>query len=243
MKISIFFPFLNDWATVGSLILSAIATVEPICEDYEVIVVDDGSNEQAKEMLRLLEKRFEKLKVITHGKNRGYGGALKTGFAESRLDWIFYTDCDAQYDVRELKSLIEKISDGVDVVQGYKIKRNDPWYRVVIGKLYHYTTAHLFDLKIRDVDCDFRLIRKSMIDKITLEENSGVICVELVRKLQVAGARFMEVPVHHYYRTSGKSQFFNFRRIFRVGKDLGKLWYRLVWQKRTDSTRSVAADS
>lgn len=231
-SLSIFFPFLNDWGTVGSLVLSAVTTAEVLTDDYEVIIVDDGSNESAKDMLRKIAQKFDHVRVITHEKNRGYGGALKTGFKESKFDWIFYTDCDAQYDVRELAKLAEKVGSEVDVVQGYKIKRADPWYRTALGRLYHHTAAFFFGLKIRDVDCDFRLMRKKIFDKVSLEESSGVICVEMIKKIQDAGFNFIEVPVHHFWRTSGKSQFFNFRRLYRVWRDLMKLWEKLVFNKR-----------
>jgi len=232
LSITIFFPFLNDWATVGSLILSAIATLKPLTDDYEVLIIDDGSNEQAKDMLKLTEKQLPNVRIITHEKNRGYGGALKSGFSAASKDYIFYTDCDAQYDVRELKLLIEKLGPNVDVVQGYKIKRNDPWYRVIIGKTYHFLVSKAFGLKIRDVDCDFRLIKRTVFDKVKLYENSGVICIELMKKIESSGFKIVEVPVHHFYRTSGKSQFFNIRRLLSVGKNLVKLWWKLIIKKQ-----------
>jgi glycosyltransferase involved in cell wall biosynthesis len=168
------------------------------------------------------------VKVVHHKKNRGYGGALRTGFAEARKEFIFYTDGDAQYDVRELKKLVRAMRDDIDIVNGYKIKRHDPWYRLVIGKLYHAVTRFAFGFTIRDVDCDFRLLRREIFGKIQLKHNSGVICVEMIKKIHDAGFRFAEVPVTHFFRASGKSTFFKFSRIFRVGIDLTKLWWRLV---------------
>ena len=116
----------------------------------------------------------------------------------------------------------------VDVVQGYKTRRLDPWYRLIIGKIYQNTMKFMFGLKIKDVDCDFRLIRRTVFDKVTLENDSGVICLELVKKIQDAGFKFAEVPVNHFFRAYGKSQFFNFRRIFRVGMGVMNLWWQLV---------------
>jgi glycosyltransferase involved in cell wall biosynthesis len=193
------------------------------------VVVDDGSADRTLLALdELLKVASLPLRVVRHPRNLGYGGALRTGFACATRDWVFYTDGDAQYDVAELQSLASFARDDVDVVQGYKLARQDPWYRMLIGALYRRAAGVLFNLKIRDVDCDFRLIRRSVLQQIELEHNSGVVCLELVRKLQDAGARFVEVAVRHYPRAYGRSQFFTPRRIAEVGIDIVGLWWRLV---------------
>jgi glycosyltransferase involved in cell wall biosynthesis len=238
-SLSIFFPVYNDWGTIGSMVALAISTAEQIANDYEIILVNDGSGESTVEVLSFIEKQFPQVRVVHHKKNRGYGGALRTGFAEARKGYVFYTDGDAQYDVRELKKLVAAMRPGIDVVNGYKIKRHDPWYRIAIGKLYHTVTKLAFGFTIRDVDCDFRLMRRGVFDRIHLEHNSGVICVEMIKKLHDAGCRFAEVPVSHFFRASGKSTFFKFNRIFRVGVDLTKLWWRLVVRKEKANGKLV----
>jgi len=233
ISISNFFPVYNDWGTIGSMVALSILTLEELTDDYEIILVNDGSNQVTLDVLNFIEKEFQgKVRVVHHKKNRGYGSALKTGIKESKKDFIFYTDGDAQYDVRELKKLVGALSNGIDVVNGYKIKRNDPWYRVVIGKLYHTITKFSFGFTIRDVDCDFRLMRRSIFDNLNLESNSGTICVEMIKKMHDVGAKFAEVPVSHFFRASGKSEFFNFSRVFRVGIDLIGLWWKLVLLKK-----------
>ncbi|MBC7263701.1 MAG: glycosyltransferase family 2 protein [Chloroflexi bacterium] len=227
-SISVFFPAYNDGGTIPSMVLTAIMTLRQLTDDYEVIVVNDGSQDYTGEVLAELAQHYPELRVITHERNRGYGGALRSGFANATKELIFYTDGDAQYDARELAILYPKMTDDVDIVQGYKISRSDPWYRTLIGRIYHWTVKIAFGLKVRDVDCDFRLIRRRVFDKVKLESNSGVICVEMVKKIQDAGFKFAEVPVHHYHRAYGKSQFFNFGRIARVGIDLTRLWWQLV---------------
>jgi hypothetical protein len=113
-------------------------------------------------------------------------------------------------------------------VNGYKISRADPVHRIVIGRVYHHIVSALFGLRLRDVDCDFRLMRRTIFDRINLVKTSGIICVEMMKKIQDAGFRVVEVPVHHYHRAFGKSQFFNYRRLFRTGRDLLVLWVALV---------------
>jgi glycosyltransferase involved in cell wall biosynthesis len=204
-----------------------------------VIVVNDGSRDYTGEMLDELERRYDRVRVIHHEKNRGYGGALRTGFSQARKEFVFYTDGDAQYDVRDLPALWQAMDDSTDIVQGYKIGRSDPLHRVIIGRLYHFMTNKAFGIHLKDVDCDFRLIRRSVFDKVQLESDSGVICVEMMTKIRQAGFRIHEVPVHHYHRAYGKSQFFNFRRIARVGADLLKLWWKLRWPQLTGRERQA----
>ena len=127
--------------------------------------------------------------------------------------------------------LWEQMTTEVDWVNGYKISRSDPIHRIVIGRAYHHIVKILFGFKVRDVDCDFRLIRRRVFDKVRLEKNSGVICLEMMKKFNDAGMRVAEVPVHHYHRAHGKSQFFNFPRLFRTGIDVLRLWWSLVIRK------------
>ncbi len=232
--ISAFFPAYNDGGTIASMVVSTLMTLRRCTDDYEVIVVNDGSSDYTGELLDELARiHAPYLRVIHHPQNCGYGGALRSGFAAARKDWVFYTDGDAQYDPRELRLLVDAClakQEEVDVVNGYKISRSDPWYRLVIGRMYHHIVRWMFNFRLRDVDCDFRLIRRAVFDRVTLHSDSGTICLELVKKLQDCGFRFTEVPVHHYHRAFGRSQFFNFPRVFRTGRQLLGLWRDLVWR-------------
>lgn len=225
--ISVFFPAYNDGGTIASMVLSAILVLQSLTDDYEVIVVNDGSSDYTKDILDELEKRYEVVRVVHHEKNKGYGAALRTGFGTASKDFIFYTDGDAQYDVRDLPLLWEQMKDAVDLVQGYKISRSDPLHRVIIGRIYHWLAKLSFGLRLKDVDCDFRLMRRSIFDRVHLKSDSGVICVEMMKKIQDDGFKITEAPVRHYHRAYGRSQFFNVRRIFRVARDLLKLWWEL----------------
>ena len=229
--LSIFFPAYNDAGTIASLALVAHMTARELTDDYEVIVVEDGSPDHTGALLDEMARHFPWLKVVHHVKNRGYGGALRSGFATASKELIFYTDGDAQYDPREMKLLWEAFSENVDFVNGYKIGRSDPLHRIVIGRVYHWFVRTVFGLRLRDVDCDFRLMRKSVFEKVEVTRNSGVICVELMKKVQDHGYRIAQVPVHHFHRSYGKSQFFNFPRVARTLSDLMKLWFELVVRK------------
>ncbi len=228
-SISAFFPAYNDGGTIASMVMSVLSVLKRVTDDYEVIVVNDGSSDYTAEILEELGRLYgPQVRIIHHEKNRGYGGALQTGFAAAAKDWIFYTDGDAQYDPRELEALAGGLQAGVEVVNGYKISRSDPWYRIGIGRFYHHFVRILFGFRLRDVDCDFRLIRRSLFERVRLESTSGTICLEMVKKFQDLGVIFAEVPVHHFHRAYGRSQFFNFRRLYRTSVQLAQLWYKLV---------------
>ena len=233
--LSVFFPAYNDSGTIASLVIVALRTARRLTDDYEVIVVNDGSADGTAEILDELARVFPHVKIVHHERNRGYGGALRTGFETASRDLIFYTDGDAQYDPAEMEALWRRLDDRVDLVNGYKISRSDPLHRIFIGRVYHHTVKRLFGLKVRDVDCDFRLMRRAIFQKVRLEKNSGVICLEMMKKIQDAGFRIAEVPVHHYHRAYGKSQFFNFRRLYRTGLDVMKLWVALVIRREHES--------
>ncbi|HVG21316.1 MAG TPA: glycosyltransferase family 2 protein [Blastocatellia bacterium] len=230
--ISVFFPAYNDAGTIASLVVLADRTLRKLTDDYEIIVVNDGSADHTAQVLSELEGVYPRLRVIHHPTNLGYGSALRTGFESATRDLIFYTDGDAQYDVRELERLLPLMADDVDIVNGYKISRSDPFHRTVIGKIYCWIIKLAFMIKIRDVDCDFRLVRRASYKRVRLYSTSGTICVEMIKSFQDAGLRFAECPVHHYHRAYGKSQFFNFKRLFKTFRDLSRLWWRLVVKRQ-----------
>jgi glycosyltransferase involved in cell wall biosynthesis len=236
-SLSIFFPAYNDWGTIASMVALAHQTARGLTDDYEVIVVNDASPDHLGQILEEMRRLYPNtLRVITHPTNRGYGGALRSGFAAAGKKFIFYTDGDAQYDVRELALLWEKRA-GADLVNGYKIRRSDPPYRAVVGRAYHHFTRMLFRLPVRDVDCDFRLIRSSVFDRVNLTVDSGLICVELMARIARGNYRIAQVPVHHYHRMHGRSQFFNIPRVARVLWGMGGLWWRIFVSEARGSAR------
>jgi len=243
-SLSIFFPAYNDWGTIASMVVLAHKVAAELTDDFEIIVVNDASPDHLSEILDELAVRYPRFRAVTHDANRGYGGALRSGFAASTKTYVFYTDGDAQYDVRELRLLWEH-RDGTDLVNGYKIHRSDPWYRAVIGRVYHHFVRFWFRIPVRDVDCDFRLIRREAFDRISLTQDSGLICVEFLAKMARADARIREVPVHHYHRIHGKSQFFNFARVAKVLIGMTGLWWRIVVKKevRLESDSKTEAEA
>lgn len=230
-SISAVFPAYNDAGTIPSMVLIALMALREVTDDFEVIVTNDGSRDDTGKVLDELARRYPELKVIHHPVNQGYGCALRTGFANASKNWIFYTDGDGQYDPKELINLTQALTDGIDVVNGFKITRHDPLIRVIIGRIYHHIVKIAFGFKLKDVDCDFRLIRRDIFDKVELESRTGTICLEMVKKFQDAGYHFAEVPVNHFYRAYGKSQFFRWKHLWTTFRHLSQLWWKLVVKK------------
>lgn len=207
---------------------NAFLVLRKLTSDYEVIVVDDASTDKSRKALKKLARRHSLLRLVFHENNQGYGGALRSGFRASIKDLVFYTDGDGQYDVRELPLLLNLMTDDVNFINGIKMTRHDPTYRIFVGNLYSLLARWLFWLPVYDVDCDFRLVRRELLRRLDLKGNSGSICIELVKKAQRAGGKFRQVSVHHYERRFGRSQFFRPERLLSTLFELARLWFGLM---------------
>jgi len=241
MSLTAFFPAYNDQHTIENIVRTAAAEMRKVTDNFEVLVVDDGSKDQTGAILDRLSAELPFLRVIHHPKNLGYGAALITGFTNAKKDLIFYTDGDGQYDVREMHNLFAQLKPNIDLVNGYKVKRADAWYRILIGTAYRRAMRLVFRLQIRDVDCDFRLFRRYIFETISLESRSGVICVEMAKKFERAGFRMVEIPVSHYPRLHGRSEFFRVRHLVYTFQGLLRVWWNLVVSRRLPVWMSIAA--
>jgi glycosyltransferase involved in cell wall biosynthesis len=239
-SVSAFFPALNDAENLRVQIPRTFETLRQFTADFEVIVVDDGSTDTTPQVLDHLGQQFPGLRVVRHPRNLGYGAALQSGFKHAAKDLVFYTDGDCQYDVGQLGTLLEMLTSDVDVVTGFKISRSDAAHRIVLGDLYHRFVKAIFRLRIRDVDCDFRLIRRKVLNAISLTSNTGAICVDLMCQIERHGYRVVEVPVNHYPRLHGHSQFFRVVPVARTIVDILRLWVQLILLKRTSHPRGAA---
>ena len=230
-SLSIVFPCLNDAGTIGSLVMLAEDVAARFTDDFEVIVVDDCSTDGSRDLLDKLSAEKSRLRVLKNERNRGYGATISRGLYAATKDYVFYTDGDAQYDVRELTGFLEALTPETEAINGYKTTRSDPWYRVLLGKVYHATANLLFRLPVRDVDCDFRLFRRDVLQSFELNCTGGAVCVELVKKVEYGGYKIFEMPVHHHYRIHGSSQFFTFGRVVRVLRELIALRWTFYREK------------
>ena len=228
-SLSVFFPAYNDAPSLPELIAKTFTVLESQVADYEVIVINDGSWDKTGEVLEELRLRHAPyMRVVTHEQNRGYGGALRSGFGAATKDWVFYTDGDGQYDPSDLPRLLDLVRADTGLINGYKLERHDPAHRIWIGSTYNFCARLLFRIRIRDIDCDYRLIRRNLLERILLTSTSGTICVELVRKIELTGCGVAETGVHHYPRLHGTSQFFRVKSLLKTLIELVRLWVRVV---------------
>lgn len=240
VSITAFFPVYNDQHTIEKIVRTAVEELSKVTDDFEILVINDGSEDYSREVLDRLASELPCVQVIHHARNMGYGRALISGFQNAQKDLIFYTDGDGQYDVREIHKLLAELKPGIDLVNGYKTTRADAWYRIWTGRFYQWAMRRFFRLTIRDVDCDFRLFRRRVFEKISLSSDSGIICVEMARKFEQAGYRMAEVPVTHLPRLHGRSEFFRFKHLIRTLGGLARIWWNLVLSPRLFTWMSIA---
>lgn len=204
--LSVFFPAYNDEGNIGKVVEAAVEMLEGIGHEYEVIVVHDGSPDRTGEVADELARRHPKVRVIHHAKNLGYGAALKTGFTSAGKDHIFYTDGDNQFDVLEMRKFVALVDAGLtDLVVGFRNRKQYTLYRKIVSFTYNLVLQVLFDLPYRDVDCAFKLVPKSLIDRIDISSVDAFIDAELLIKAQQLGYSVTEVGVTHRPRETGVS--------------------------------------
>ena len=229
-EISVFFPAYNLESQIKDTIENAFKIIPKISDKYEIIVINDGSKDQTGEVISRLKSKYKNLVVITHKVNRGYGGALKSGFYNAKYQWIAFTDADGQFDIKELPILIrrQKKTDA-GIVAGFYLKRAVSWQRKLNTWVWQLIVRMLFGLQVKDIDCGFKLVRKKVIDVIPkLESERGAfISSEFLIKAQRSKFKIVEVGVHHYSRTEGKGTGSALNVIIKSFVDLFKLWQKL----------------
>jgi glycosyltransferase involved in cell wall biosynthesis len=229
-SISAFFPAYNEEANIGPLCQKTAAALKKVTGRYEVIAVNDGSRDGTAEVVKALHKKDPHIRLVDHQVNQGYGAAVKTGFASSKMDWIFFTDGDGQFDVGEIAKLLPLTKDH-DLVVGYRIKRADPRIRLLNAWAWGTLVRNLFRLKgVRDIDCAFKIIRRDVFKAFKLETTGAMISTELLVKAQKNGFRIIEVGVNHYARTAGQQTGAKPSVIARAFKELFSYFFK--WQFR-----------
>lgn len=231
-SLSVFFPCINEEGNIENTVNKAEEVLKKLKLKYEIIIVDDGSTDSTGQIADLLAEKNSNIRVIHHSKNLGYGEALKSGFYNARYDTIVYTDGDGQFDFSEVTKFLEKISDH-DVVIGYRIKRKDPFFRILFKKGWALSLWAFFGLTLKDVDCGFKMVRKEVLQKIPhLESTRGaMINAELAIKPKKMGFKIAQVGVTHYPRLMGTPTGANIRVIIKSYLDLLKLWWKLKDEK------------
>lgn len=233
-NLSVFFPVFNEEGNIENTVLGAVKVLEKLGLEYEIIIVNDGSTDNTEKVAEKLSNRNSRVRVINHPKNLGYGEALKSGFYNAKYDVIVYTDGDGQFDFSQIHKFLEKIENH-DLLLGYRIKRRDPFFRILFKKGWKLSLFAFFGMTLKDVDCGFKMIKRSVLEKIPhLESSRGaMINAELAIKTKKSGFKIGQVGVDHFPRLSGKSTGASLNVILKSYTDLLKLWWKLKEQKRT----------
>lgn len=202
--LSVIFPCYNEKENIVKQISSAKSVLDEITDNYEIIIVNDGSTDGSKTILEQLAKENNKIKIISHKTNLCYGETLKTGFRHADKDLIFYTSMDNQYDFSQINDFLRYIDDN-DIVIGYRAKRKDPFHRIFIAKSYNLIVRILFGLQVRDIDCAFKLFKKNLIQDLNIQSRYSFIDAEILLKAKRACCSIKELKVKHYPRVFGSS--------------------------------------
>ena len=227
VSVSIVLPAYNEEANVAAAIAEATATAERLFVEHEIIVVDDGSSDATKLVAQGIAERDPRVRVVSHGGNRGYGEALRTGFLSSGMDFVFFTDADLQFDMGEIEKFLP-YAGTVDVVAGYRLNRQDAMARRLIAYAWNLLVRVLFYVPVRDIDCAFKLFDRRALSDVDIESVGAMVNTELMVKLGRAGASVVEVGVHHRPRRAGQARGASPRVIAKALRELLKMRRRLA---------------
>lgn len=219
--LSVVMPAYNEEELIEGVLRDAYKILKEICDDFEIIVVNDGSKDKTEEILKKLEEQIKELKLISYYPNKGYANALREGFKLAKFPYIFYTDSDGQFDLNEIKNFFPLIYEN-DMVAGYRINRNDPFIRKLTSKVYNLMQRFYLGIKAKDINCAFKIFRSSFLKSIKLESEYFLIDAEFFLRAKEERAKYVEVPVNHFQRKKGKSAV-KFCTIFQTLKEMKRL--------------------
>ena len=230
-ELSVFFPCYNEEKNIQNTFNKALPIIKKVASKWEIILINDGSKDNTATVLEKIKSEYPKnVKIITHSPNRGYGAAFKSGFYNAKYQWIAFTDADGQFDFSEISKFIEKQEKTkADLVIGYYLSRRVSKSVIITSKIWELIVFILFGLKVKDIDCGFKLVNKKVIDTIPkLEAERGAfITSEFLIKAKKSGFKINEVGVHHYPRVEGQATGRQLKVIIKSFTDLFKLWYKI----------------
>ena len=229
-SISVFFPCYNEVETIESLVRKSLDVLGGVSDDYEIIIVDDGSSDGTARLADGLATEFEAVRVVHHEVNTGYGGALQSGFKAAAKEFVFYTDGDSQFDIGELPDLLPMM-EKADIVSCYRLNRQEGIVRKLNAWCWGKLVCVVFGMRLRDIDCAFKLYRREIFDNITMQSTGALIDAEILARAKRKGYRIVQKGVKHYPRTAGSSTGANLAVILRAFRELFKLRKEIVSDK------------
>jgi glycosyltransferase involved in cell wall biosynthesis len=219
-------PAYNEEANIGPMIAGTLEVLPRLAEDYEVIVVDDGSRDGTSAVAQeWVERAYPAVRLLVHERNLGYGAAIRSGLQHARMGLVFYTDADRQFDIAELAYFLPMVRD-YDMVVGFRVYRYDAAFRSMISWFYNRLVAILFRVRVRDVDCAFKLMRAEVRDKLPLQVDDFFIDTEIVASARKWNFRIGEKGVRHYPRVAGETTVAA-GDVLRTLRTIGRMWRRI----------------
>lgn len=241
-KLSLVLPAHNEAENIEAVVGRASEILPQVVSDYEIIVIDDGSRDGTDAIVDRLVAADPHVRVVRHEVNRGYGAALTSGFEAATGEAVMFMDSDRQFDISDIRALLPYVPH-YEVVAGYRIKRRDPYYRLVFAKIFGLSVWVLFGLRMRDIDCAFKIFRGDMLEGIELTTPGALINTELLIRLRQRGASIAQVGVQHYPRPAGESSGGSPKVVFRAMGETIRLWLRLRREEPVDGAEAATADA
>ncbi|HEB88941.1 MAG TPA: glycosyltransferase family 2 protein, partial [Deltaproteobacteria bacterium] len=237
--LSLVFPAFNEAENLPALLESALSIGESLDLDFEIVIVDDGSEDRSAELLERACARDGRIQAVHHASNRGYGAALRSGLREARGELVFFSDADLQFDLREIRPLLDH-AKAFDIVAGYRARRRDPWPRRAIAAIWGGLVRALFDLRVRDIDCAFKVFRREVLEAIPIESIGAFVNTEILARARAAGFEIKQIPVSHHPRQSGRQTGAHPRVIARALFELAQLYSELHPRAGRAASRTLA---
>ena len=217
-------PAHNEEAEIGATVASCVETLSVLVPDYEVIVVNDGSTDQTAAIVEAIANTNPRVRIIHNVPQRGYGGAVHAGFEAATRERVFFMDSDRQFDINDIVALLPWADQGYQAVLGYRVSRSDPFVRILNARAWNALVSAVFHIRVRDIDCAFKLFDRAVINRIDIRSEGAVINTEILVKMKRLGINFVEAPVHHFPRQNGAATGADLKVILRAFKEL--FWLR-----------------
>ena len=225
-SLSLVLPAHNEEANIELVVRRSLAILPEFTDDFEILVVNDGSRDRTGALLEGLAKEDHRVKPIHHPTNKGYGGALTSGFRVATGDYVMFMDADRQFDIADL-ALLSPFVGSFDIVAGFRKERNDPFHRRVFAEIFNLVVRVLFGIHLHDIDCAFKVFRGDLLRSIELSAPGALINTEMQAKLRRRGATLQQVGVNHYPRVAGTATGGSWRVIARAMKETLLLFWRM----------------
>jgi len=235
-SLSLVLPAHNEEANLRPVVERALATLPEFADEFEIVVVDDGSRDATGAIADALATADRRVKAVHHRRNRGYGAALTSGFRAATGEWVMFMDSDRQFDIADL-ALLTPFAGRFDIVAGFRMERNDPLHRRVFAEIFNVAVRVLFGVHLRDIDCAFKLFRGDLLRRLDLSAPGALINTEIQAKARRQGATLTQVGVHHYPRLAGTPTGGSPRVILRAMRETLVLWWRLRRYRPPEGTR------